>query len=276
MKCFKALFNFYLNASFHVALAAVSLVFVTAKEFNVDVSYYLVFFISFCTILGYNFVKFYGIYKSHFSNFVGKLLLIKICTFLGFLGVVYCAFFLRINTLIITLILAFITLFYAIPFAPKRFFNFSVSNLRMIAGIKVYLIALVWVGVTVVLPLVEGDIMWQNNFVITAAQRFFIIVTLMLPFEIRDLQFDSLKLETIPQKIGVKTTKVLGFILIALVAILEFIKGNEPSDYTIGLLLLLCLTALFLRFASTEQSKYYTTFWVDAIPLIWILLLILL
>ena len=34
-------------------------------------------------------------------------------------------------------------------------------------------------------------------------QRFLFVVVAILPFEIRDIQYDSLKLSTIPQQIGV-------------------------------------------------------------------------
>lgn len=274
MKCFKALFDFYLNASIHVALAAFSFVFITAFEFNFEVPISLIFFIVFATIFGYNFVKYYGVSKSHFHKFTRRLLLIRILMTFSLVGVVYFSFFLELKTLFFSAFLAAITLFYAMPFVPKILLNIPVSNLRTIAGIKVYIIALVWVGATVVMPLIEMDIDWENHMLITVVQRFIMVVILMLPFEIRDLQYDSLKLETIPQKIGIKTTKVLGFALIAIVATLEFLKGYALNSFSIVLLLILCLTALLLHFANVNNNRYYTIFWVESVPIIWCLLLL--
>ena len=47
----------------------------------------------------------------------------------------------------------------------------------------------------------------------------------MLPFEIRDMQYDSLKLSTIPQRIGVMKTKIIGVFML-LFFLLEFFKDE--------------------------------------------------
>lgn len=195
---------------------------------------------------------------------------------LSFLGIIYTSFFLSLNTILHTGFLALITLFYATPFVPKKWHLLSVSNLRNVAGIKVYIIALVWAGVSVVLPLIENDIELDSQTILTTLQRFILVIVLMLPFEIRDLQFDDLRLETIPQKIGIKTTKVFGFTLIGIIALLEYLKGNPPNIYMISLLLTLCFTAFFLRFMNISRSWYYTAFWVESVPIVWMLLLLLL
>ena len=36
------------------------------------------------------------------------------------------------------------------------------------------------------------------------------VFVLTLPFEIRDLQYDDSTLETLPQRVGVKKTKIIG------------------------------------------------------------------
>jgi 4-hydroxybenzoate polyprenyltransferase len=42
---------------------------------------------------------------------------------------------------------------------------------------------------------------------------------LILPFDIRDVQFDVISLQTIPKKIGVEKTKKLGYVLVVAVAL---------------------------------------------------------
>lgn len=274
MQCFKAFFDFYLNASLHVALVALSFLFITAFEYDLDLTLEFQGFVFFATIVAYNFVKYYGVSKSHFKKFTNKILLIRMIMLLSFLGIIYTSFFLSLNTILLTAFLALITVFYAMPFVSKKWLLLS-SNLRNVAGIKVYIIALVWAGVSVVLPLIENDLEFNSQTVLTITQRFILVIVLMLPFEIRDLQFDDLRLETIPQKIGVKTTKVFGFTLIGIIALLEYLKGNPPNIYMISLLLTLCLTAFFLRFMNISRSWYYTAFWVESVPIVWMLLLLL-
>ncbi len=92
----------------------------------------------------------------------------------------------------------------------------------------------------------------------------------MLPFEIRDLNYDSLKLATIPQKIGVKKTKLIGVFLLMLFLILELFKEDKGASNIITLTLITLVTLLSLMFSNKRQSKYYSAFWVESLPLIWL------
>ena len=100
-----------------------------------------------------------------------------------------------------------ITFLYAIPLLPKRYFIDNQKNLREIGGLKIYIIAIVWTFTTVTLPLIENKTAITTDVIITSVQRFLFVIVLMLPFEIRDLNYDSLKLATIPQKIGIKKNR---------------------------------------------------------------------
>jgi len=103
-------------------------------------------------------------------------------------------------------------------------------------------------------------------------QRFLVVILLMLPFEIRDLKFDNLKLSTIPQKIGVKQTKRFGMVLVGLVFFLEFLKDDISGHQTLVLFIVLLLLLVLLLCSKVEQSKYYSSFWVEGWPILWLLL----
>jgi len=60
MKLLLRFFNFYLDASIHVALAVFSLVYVTTITLNISINSHLIYFIFFGTIVCYNFIK-YGV-----------------------------------------------------------------------------------------------------------------------------------------------------------------------------------------------------------------------
>jgi hypothetical protein len=188
----------------------------------------------------------------------------------------YCAFKLSTNALIYIVGFGLVTFFYAIPFLPKRFFLDSQYNLRNVGGLKVHVIAMVWTGVTVLLPLINYQYMINADITITAIQRFVFIIILMFPFEIRDMRYDSLKLATIPQRIGVKQTKIIGFLLLVLFFFLEFFKDHMETTRLVVVMLISIITGLFIFYSKKEQGKYYSSFWVEGLPIIWLLLMFVL
>lgn len=98
----------------------------------------------------------------------------------------------------------------------------------------------------------------------------------MLPFEIRDLNYDNLKLATIPQKIGIKKTKIIGGLLLLLFLMLDFLKDQLKVEIILSTFIITFVTLLFILFSNKNQSKYYSAFWVESLPVVWLLILLLL
>ncbi|TWO31782.1 hypothetical protein E1J38_011940 [Seonamhaeicola sediminis] len=275
MKVIKQLLNFYINSSIHVALAVCALTWITFIEFHLPTDKTLVFFIFFSSVTGYNFVKYFGIAKFHHRRLANWLKAIQVFSFFCFFLMIYFAVKLPVKTLLYTLGLGAVTFFYAIPFLPKRFFVDKQQNLRSIGGLKIYLIAFVWSGVTVFIPLINGNFPLSVDVFITGFQRYMYVIVLMLPFEIRDLRFDNLKLSTIPQKIGVRRTKVIGTLLLLLLIALEFFKAEFKLTQLFIITVMAFFTWVTVRYAETDQGKYYSSLWVEGLPLFWLLLLLL-
>jgi hypothetical protein len=102
---------------------------------------------------------------------------------------------------------------------------------------------------------------------------------LMLPFEIRDLDLDQIYLSTIPQKIGVRNTKIIGYALLGDALLLEFVKHQFDQNRFLIVVFLVVILILFLAKSTPKRSRYYTAFWVEAIPILtlgilWIMVLI--
>ena len=186
----------------------------------------------------------------------------------------FCIYQLNSKTLIYILGAGIITFLYAIPFLPKRLLIDKKDNLRGISGLKIYVIALVWVGVTVFIPLINNNVQINIDVIITAVQRFVFVLVLMFPFEIRDMRFDNLKLSTIPQQIGIKNTKAIGILLLIIFFFLEFLKDDIIIGRILILLIIACITVLFLLFSEEKRDKYYSSFWVEGIPVIWLILML--
>lgn len=258
-----------------MALAVVSLTWISLMEYGISFDKTLFLFVFFASVSGYNFVKYFGLAKFHHRSLATWLKAIQVFSFFSFLLMCYFTFQLSKTTLVCIAGFGLLTFFYAMPFLPKNMFLDSQSNLRNIGGLKVYLIALVWTGVTVFIPLINNDYDIDFDVFLTAMQRFIFIIILMLPFEIRDLRYDSLKLATIPQKLGVKPTKIVGVLLMVLFYFLEFFKEEINPAYTLVLLIIFIITAIFLLFSKKEQGNYYSSFWVEGLPILWALLLFL-
>lgn len=275
MKVLKQLLDFYINSSIHVALAVYALSWITLKKLNINGDVTILYFNFFATITGYNFVKYFGIAKWHHRSLANWLKVIQVFSLVCFGLMCYYALQLQNNSLLLITGFGMVTFLYAIPFLPKKWYLDTQQNLRDISGLKVYVIALVWCGVTVILPVFNNNGMFSQDAIITIIQNFILVIALMLPFEIRDLNYDSLKLATIPQKIGVKNTKRLGYILVLLFYFVEYFKDNIDATGLLFQCVISIILCVFIYFANEDRNAYYTSFWVEALPVIWMLLMLL-
>ena len=270
MTFLKKLFDFYLNASIHVAFAVFSFVKITEIYFELESNNAFSFFIFFATITGYNFVKYFGIAKFHHRSLTDDLKIIQIFSLLSFLLMCYFGFQLSIKTLFLLVGFGLLTILYAIPFLS----GFQ-KNLRNISYLKIIVVALVWAGVTVVVPIFDAhDIVDYQKVSLLFLQRFLLVCVLILPFDIRDIKYDVISLQTIPRKIGIQNTKKLGFVLLLFALVIEFLISAQTTSKNIFLGFSL-LPMLFLMRAKENQSKYYSSFWVESLPIFWWILLMI-
>tara|TARA_B100001057_G_scaffold383246_1_gene389428 strand:- start:1795 stop:2628 length:834 start_codon:yes stop_codon:yes gene_type:complete len=258
------LFKFYLNSSLHIAFSVLSLSFITAQSFAIKCDKNLFLFLFCSSVLAYNFIKYFGISKFYYRSLTTRLKEIQLLSLFCFFGLIITFFELNNTTKLLVLCLGAVTFFYEIPFE-------RVASLRRIKGLKIYIIALVWAMTTVLLPLLEAGVEFQVSIFLTFIQRFIFIVVLMLPFEIRDLNNDDLWLSTIPQKIGITTSKRLGFLGLFLIFLVSFLLHKNSIDILTSIIVMV-VTGLFLLFSHPKKPFYFTAFWVESIPVFWALL----
>jgi hypothetical protein len=267
MQLLKRIFDFYIHASIHVSLAVLSLVLMTNHMFDKPFDLPMACFAFSGTIFGYNFVK-YEMYFRTKLPIRKKLMSIVILSLLAFLASVYFFFCLKFKTQVTAVVFFGLTFLYTVPvFSSKK-------NMRNWTGIKIYIVAFCWSGVTTLLPMMNFDIEAYQDILIKFCQRFLLVIVLILIFEIIDLKDDDPKLFTVPQRIGIARTKWLGFLLLVPFYFLEFFKTEIQKDQLIVNVVLVVVTSSFLYFADENRSRYYTTFWVESTPIFWLLLLI--
>jgi len=272
MSRLKRIFDFYINSSIHVALAVYAMSWLTLLQFDLVYDKHVLYFVFFATITGYNFVKYFGLAKLYHRSLARWLKVIQVFSMLCFAALCFYAYKLNLQTLISVGIFGLATFLYAVPVLPKKIFLDKQHNLRSISGLKIYIIALVWTGVTVFLPLINANYAISDDVILTALQRFLFVIVLMFPFEIRDLNYDSLKLATVPQQIGMKRTKLIGVVLLLFYFLLEFLKDDINNSRIIILGVVTLITMLFLAFSNTKRPMFYSSFFVEAIPIVWLLL----
>ncbi|TDD75856.1 UbiA prenyltransferase family protein [Flavobacterium caseinilyticum] len=269
MRFFKQIFNFYINSSIHVGLSCYALVRMTQYMFHISEGDIVANFAFFGTIVGYNFVKYDALARAKKIQMRSELKVIALFSFFALFPVIYYFFQLQRITQLAAVVFLSITLLYTFSFFPNK------KNARNWAGVKIYIVALCWVGVTLGLPILDSGILITSDFYLKCLQRFFLIFVLILIFEIIDLANDDPHLKTVPQQIGVKRTKTLGLLLLIPFYLLEFFTSNLDKNQLIVNLILVLMIALFLIFANEKRSKYYTSFWIESVPIVWWLLLLL-
>jgi len=175
----------------------------------------------------------------------------------------YHGYFLSLNVWLGILVLIFFTGLYALPVLPKA------KNLRSWGGLKIFVVALVWAGTTVLLPVLTAEYLISWDICVETFQRFVMILILLIPFEIRDLAYDKAELRTLPQRYGVTGTKIRGGFAILVFFFSTFFKDDLSLEELIlkGILFLVLGSMLFIT--KRRQSKYFASFWVEAIPIFW-------
>lgn len=268
MKFLKIIFDFYINASIHVAVAVYAFVRITEHYLNLSYNENLDYFIFYGTITGYNFVKYAGVAKLHHRSLTDNLKVIQVFSFFCFLALCYYGFLLPIKTVLITFPFSVLTVLYAVPFLS----GFH-KNLRQISYLKIIVVAFVWAGFSVLIPVINVNESVNYNVILLLLQRFFVVIVLILPFDIRDVKYDAISLQTIPKKIGVEKTKRLGLILMIFALLIEYALNNMSITKN-AFMIFFFLVIIFLMRSKIEQSKYYSSFWVESLPIIWWLLLL--
>ena len=264
MKLVKDVFQFYLRSSIHVGLAVLSLIWATSYFLNNIPGKALSIFVFCSTIATYNFIK-YGVEAHKYlilSNryhrgiqFFSFLNLILALVYLGDLN----------RSAIVALVLVGLLIgVYTIPIHPR------LKNLRNYGIPKVLIVALVWTIITALLPMLQFKVDWEWDRYIDLIQRFLLILILMVPFEIRDLNVDPPELRTVPQRFGEITTKRIGYILSLVYFLLSFLKNQLHPAELLSQGLLVFLLVIVLLITRKRQSIYFAAFWVEGLPLFWI------
>lgn len=277
MHFLKKTLDFYIFSNIHVALAGFCLTKITLFKFGVIGSLTPIF-VALSIIISYNFIRFFEIkinrlnwFKNWFYEHKKVLFILSVLAAV-LLG--YITFFSTFNlkSVVILFPFAFITLFYVVPLFKIGKVEVSFRNFP---SIKIVSIAVAWAGITVFFPLYESGFRFTLGVYIEFVQRFLILISVTLPFDIRDVDVDPKSLKTLPQVFGVRTSKIIGSVLLLVFVLLEFFKESYSNINLYIITTVSFVAAIFLGFSSPKKNRYYTSFWVEGIPILWFVLMVL-
>lgn len=266
MKTIKKVFNFYVFSNIHVALACFCLTKLSLLYWQNN-SNSVPLFVFFATIASYNYIRLtrQKNIKSWLSNWlIDYKRHLTLLTVISILGGMYYAFKFNLKAFFILMPFASLTFLYVLPS------GFSKNlNLRNLPALKIFVIALSWAGITVLFPLFQYEI-FNEKVLWLFLQRFLFVVVLTIPFDIRDIPYDSKNLLTLPHLLGLRNVKILGLLFLGISVLIEiFVFGT--NNIWIIVFIAICLSFLLFR-ATDNQTKYYSAFWVESIPILWLVL----
>ncbi len=268
MGLLKRFFDFYINSYIHVSIAAFCLTKITLLQFGITENISPLF-VLFATLISYNFIRYYDSSKTYVS-FIGWVKIHKMELFLlnliSLIFLIILTLKLKSKALLLLIPFALVTIFYVVPFTSKN------KNLRDISGLKLFLITISWAGVTVLFPMINNNYLFTKDVWIIFFQRIIFLFAVTIPFDIRDLKYDTPEMKTIPQSIGIKKSKLLGSVLLLIFFLLDFTHFSvfEHSILTTSLITIISL--VLLNFYTENINKYYTSFWMESLPIFWFLL----
>lgn len=200
-----------------------------------------------------------GTYKQHIQIYVG----------LGILGGGVCFWGLNRPTQYALVIPALLSLGYVIPFMGNK-----KLRLRDVHFIKIFLIAIVWSYVTVLLPFLEYELTIGIRELGILLERVLFIFVITLPFDLRDWEIDKKNgVRTIPATIGVKNTLRLAFFILIIWGLFVFQIYN--FSITFALLISGISTGVFVYYSPKQKHDYYFTALMDGTMILQYILVLL-
>lgn len=165
-----------------------------------------------------------------------------------------------------------VTMGYVIPIIPtsKRWLR-----LRDLPYLKALLIAGVVSYVTVILGNENFDS--SVTYLLQILERFFFILAITIPFDIRDYQFDShSKLKTFPLVFGIRKSKIIALIFLGFsLAVNLVLLKYQPILFLYPITLSLIIAGLIIWKANKDSSEFYYSFLVEGTMIIQALLVFL-
>jgi 4-hydroxybenzoate polyprenyltransferase len=266
------LFYFIVRSHIFIALAAVALSLETQVQLGFKPQsrlYLLVIF--FATLLAYNLQGWVNAIKQ--SNSKKKVYplsmkinanVLNILWIISFIGFLISSLFIKGQFSLALLPLALITFFYSVPFIR---INNRAFTLRDVPLLKIFLITGVWTCTTILLPLIQSDlIVSPSQICLLLIGRFLFVFSIAIQFDIRDMNADkNAGTKTLPVLIGKKTALKLSIATLLIFTIMCVIQTTNLKMYFLipAFLISGISTLIFIVDKKIRETKYFHNYLLD-------------
>lgn len=205
-----------------------------------------------------------------YGNHNKLIYFIEIILFVLFAKFIFITFLTFKESIFVYTISGVISILYFLP--PFEF--------RKLAFIKIFYIALIWVIVCTIIPLLFHGNLYQSikyftvdNWVYIFSQ-FFFIAAICIPFDIRDLDKDKAdNVKSIPVLLGVNKSKVFGLILLLIYLVLAYFIEIKSLFPIRGIVFFISVIVLYL--SQPSRHRYYYIYFADGLIILQTVLLYL-
>jgi len=264
--------DFYLYSSVHVAVSVAFFILQTYLLLNIKIDTHYIVFIFSSTIFLYSLHNVLGLYIHENKIFRDKLSIINKMKYplfflivLSGIGSSFCFFHLTLMEIASLAAFAFISIWYVLPIFGNR------KRLSDYPIIKIFMVSLVWAAIAVLIPLVETNINLTTKALIFI-EKFMFIFALVIPFDIRDIEFDnSRSVKTIPILLGKRKSIILALFAISIsitIALYLYSIKIYASNLIIPIILGYLFSSIIVALSENKSKDYYFTGFVDGLPII--------
>jgi len=145
-------------------------------------------------------------------------------------------------------------------------------RVRDIHFVKIFMIALVWTWLTVLIPAIDLGQFHAWSVGGMSIERLCFIFAITLPFDIRDLLMDSQQeVKTLPALLGIAATRRLATMVLVLMLVFVALLvsyGSYPLAIGLALFLSAGLAWGLIYWASPDRPDQYFTGWLDGTMLL--------
>ena len=269
MKLYKSTIQYLIYSNVLVSLCAVSLSMVTELLLDTNHNMSIHIFIGLATFITYNLQRIIRyknkdvtkramwMKKNYTINITTIIIALIICS--------YIFFKFNINTKLLVIFCGLLCLAYPI-------------FLRNIPYIKIFLITTVWSISTVLFIVTENNLELNGEIIHIILSRFFFIIAITIPFDIRDIKIDNKEMKTIPIIFKEKTAVSIAIsCLFAFesISIIQYLLNEIHYSLLIGITLSFLYSLFIVKESNSKKPDIYFSLWVESSSLFLYLFLLI-
>jgi 4-hydroxybenzoate polyprenyltransferase len=183
---------------------------------------------------------------------------------ISFIGFLTSSLFVNVQFFLALLPLALITFFYSVPLIR---INNRAFTLRDVPLLKIFLITGVWTCTTILLPLIQSNLIASRSQIcLLLIERFLFVFSIAIQFDIRDMLADkSAGTKTLPVVIGKKTALKLSIATLLIFTVICIIQYTNLKMYFLipAFLISGISTLIFIVDKKIRQTKYFYDYLLD-------------